>query len=51
MYQKRDAKELGSCVGMLLLNNRMYREGRISDEMRKKISAEILSEYQRNQRS
>ena len=47
MDEKRAIKELGNCVRMILLNNRMYREGRISDEMRKKISAEILSEHQR----
>ena len=51
MDKKRETRELGSCVGMLLLNNRMYREGRISDEMRKKISAEILSEHQRKRGS
>ena len=48
MNEPRDTRELGNCVGMLLLNNRMHRDGRISDAIHKKISAEILSAYQRS---
>ena len=48
MEERKDANVLGSCVWMLLLNNRMCRNGRITEEVKNKISAEILSEYQRS---
>lgn len=48
MEERKDANALGSCVWMILLNNRMYRSGKITEEMKNKISAEILSEYQRS---
>ena len=47
MDDRKEANTLGSCVWMVLLNNRMYRTGKITEEMKNKISAEILSDYQR----
>ena len=47
MNERKEANVLGSCIWMVLLNNRMYRKGRITEEMKNKISAEILSEYQK----
>ena len=51
MDERKDANALGSCVWMILLNNRMYRNGRISEDMRNKVSAEIISDYQRSRKN
>ena len=47
MDNRKETNALGSCVWMVMLNNRMYRNGKITEEMKNKISAEILSDYQR----
>lgn len=47
MKAKGEAKVLGTCVTMILFNNRLYRNGRISEDMKARISGEILAEYQR----
>ena len=47
MTDRKDPNALGSYVMMILLNNKLYNNGRISEDMKNKISAEIVSEYQR----
>lgn len=51
MDERKESNALGSCVWMILLNNRLYRDGRISEEMRQKVSAEIISDYQRSRKN
>ena len=47
MTNRKEANLLGSYVMMILLNNKMYKSGRITKDMQKKISAEIMAEYER----
>ena len=48
MKAKGETQMLGSCVTMILINNKLYRNGRINEDMQTRISGEILSEYQRS---
>ena len=47
MKGRGEAQVLGNCVTMILINNRMYKAGRISEDMKTRISGEIMAEYQR----
>lgn len=48
MHERKEANVLGTYVTMVLINNGMYRNGWISEDMKNRISGEILSEYQRS---
>lgn len=48
MINNKVENDLGMCVLLMLLNNKMYESGMISESMKNKITSEINMDYQRN---
>lgn len=47
MIDNKESNDLGMCVLLMLLNNKMFENGMISESMRNKISSEINLDYQK----
>lgn len=51
MNQNVKAETLGNYISLLILNQKMYISGKISESLRNRISMEIQMEYQINQKA
>lgn len=47
MAQNDNVSDLGICVSMLILNNKMFERGLITESMKNKMLAMIQSEYEK----
>lgn len=47
MRKKENVSDLGIYVSMLILNNKMFERGLITEPMKNKLSALIQSEYEK----
>lgn len=51
MNQSVKAETLGKYISLLILNQKMYTSGMISESLRNRISMEIQMDYQKNQKA
>ena len=51
MNQNVKVETLGTYISLLILNQKMYTSGMISESLRNRISMEIQMDYQKNQKA
>lgn len=51
MNQSVKAETLGNYISLLILNQKMYTSGMISESLRNRISMEIQMDYQKKQKA